>query len=340
MFRNKSDRLIHIDYIRGCAILLVIIGHYIQECFDSFSDHNSNAYSIFEVIYAFHMPLFFIISGYVIALKEPDLGNLKKIGIWLFKKGQLLIFPMFIWKGLIYPIVNHSDLTFLGLLDSLLHPFPLWFCQTLFFVFFGYVIFRYCHQKINNIIVQYVGLPFGIIISVILYTLIKVHTISFTEVMSLLLYTSFYYVGFIINKMPIVEKIVKENRLLQIFLFIVLIVCLYLYDFDASSMINKVYKYGASISLFLLASVCFSDIYLPKLLSKYLLKCSSHSLSIYCVHFLLIWDFIKISTDSVLVIITSSIIASLIISLIIIGFATLLSPLKYVSILMFGRVNK
>lgn len=48
-----GERLDHIDACKGIGILLVILGH-------------TNVPSIVHtIIYSFHMPLFFIISGYL-----------------------------------------------------------------------------------------------------------------------------------------------------------------------------------------------------------------------------------------------------------------------------------
>ena len=51
--KNQNCRLGYIDAIKGIGILLVLLGH------ASFSDAVTNA------IYLFHMPLFFVLSGYI-----------------------------------------------------------------------------------------------------------------------------------------------------------------------------------------------------------------------------------------------------------------------------------
>lgn len=50
---NKNDRIAWIDIAKGITIILVIIGHVVP--FDSATRN---------VIFSFHMPLFFILSGY------------------------------------------------------------------------------------------------------------------------------------------------------------------------------------------------------------------------------------------------------------------------------------
>ena len=51
-------RLVYLDSARGFAIILVVIGHLIQHNYAT-PFHND----IFEVVYSFHMPFFFFISG-------------------------------------------------------------------------------------------------------------------------------------------------------------------------------------------------------------------------------------------------------------------------------------
>lgn len=47
-----KERLVHIDVAKGIGILLVAFGHLVK-----FGSYTSN------VIYSFHMPLFFVLSG-------------------------------------------------------------------------------------------------------------------------------------------------------------------------------------------------------------------------------------------------------------------------------------
>lgn len=55
---EDNNRLIYLDYIKGIAVILVVFGH----C--------SEIYSLSKIICSFHMPLFFLISGYLIAYKD------------------------------------------------------------------------------------------------------------------------------------------------------------------------------------------------------------------------------------------------------------------------------
>ena len=60
-----TNRVVYLDVIRGFAILLVVIGHLIQYNYDCFLTN-----PIFNCIYSFHMPLFFFLSGYTVAIRD------------------------------------------------------------------------------------------------------------------------------------------------------------------------------------------------------------------------------------------------------------------------------
>lgn len=48
----------HLDVAKGVAIILVVVGHYVQV-----TDSQFDASALFRVIYAFHMPLFVVLAG-------------------------------------------------------------------------------------------------------------------------------------------------------------------------------------------------------------------------------------------------------------------------------------
>lgn len=54
------NRIASLDTAKGIAILAVILGHYFQE----FSPDKMN------IVYCFHMPLFFLISGYCLSINK------------------------------------------------------------------------------------------------------------------------------------------------------------------------------------------------------------------------------------------------------------------------------
>lgn len=85
IFYINPNRIDWIDVAKGIAILLVIIGHTVQ-----FGSATRN------VIFSFHMPLFFILSGYTFRLVDDFPAFLQR----LKKLIRHLIYPSLIVSGL------------------------------------------------------------------------------------------------------------------------------------------------------------------------------------------------------------------------------------------------
>lgn len=62
-----SQRVFWVDNLKGILIILVVAGHVLQSAIDMnmTSEYMDN---IFKWIYSFHMPLFFVISGFVYSI--------------------------------------------------------------------------------------------------------------------------------------------------------------------------------------------------------------------------------------------------------------------------------
>ncbi len=89
---NNNKRIEYIDALKGFAIFIVIWGHSLlnlKNGYDFF--HNP----VFEFIYSFHMPLFFMLSGFF--FRSSLKLNMKE---FFFKKSIQLLWPWIVW-GLI-----------------------------------------------------------------------------------------------------------------------------------------------------------------------------------------------------------------------------------------------
>ena len=65
------NRLVHIDFLKGLAIFLMVMGHALSwSMTDSGCPRTVDSWFVREVLYSFHMPLFMFMSGYVIDLKD------------------------------------------------------------------------------------------------------------------------------------------------------------------------------------------------------------------------------------------------------------------------------
>ncbi len=100
----KEERERLPDILRGFAIILVVLGHCIQEgSGERFSAETLYFYDrLYQFIYSFHMPLFMMISGYLSwgSMRRADTDE-KRIGL-LKKRVATLLFPIFLWTAIDY----------------------------------------------------------------------------------------------------------------------------------------------------------------------------------------------------------------------------------------------
>jgi len=94
MSGDAGGRLKYLDVAKGIGILLVIIGHCIPDASTPSGISEPIFAAMFKVIYSFHMPLFFFISGF---LTRP-MNNRREL---LKKRAQRLLVPYF-FVGLTY----------------------------------------------------------------------------------------------------------------------------------------------------------------------------------------------------------------------------------------------
>lgn len=113
------SRLQYIDNLKSFLIILVVLGHVIQNS-DSDFDHNI----VFRYIYSFHMPLFMCVSGFVCCRPILSWGIVKKRCVQLMLPFLSWAFVNACWTGSLSVLAK-----------NILHPdTALWFLWVLFFV--------------------------------------------------------------------------------------------------------------------------------------------------------------------------------------------------------------
>ena len=147
--RNRA-----LDSVKGIAVLLVVFGHYIPASSPDYWRWFAGSF-----IYSFHMPVFFIISGYLFGRGRQPLGP-RAVLRFSGKKAQRLMVP-FLCVAFLYLFIKLPAQFFFTMsmpvsLDSfwiLLEdpghfyaPF-LWFLETLFLIF---VLFVLLLQVVRN----------------------------------------------------------------------------------------------------------------------------------------------------------------------------------------------
>lgn len=181
--KMKKQRLYYLDALKGVLIILVILGHSIQF---QIKDYQHDV--LFRVIYSFHMPLFFLISGFLAHKGKYD-------GFLVKKRFVQCIIPFVSWAFL-SPIFESGVFDIERTIKVLTYPDNgLWLLYNLFFYCLVFNLSeRLSNQKFKQ---EYVLLT----ICVILYALMALlHTkLNVTQICW---YLPFFAMGYYIHKYP------------------------------------------------------------------------------------------------------------------------------------------
>jgi len=148
-----SKRIEYIDIARGIGILLVVMGH------NDFAVISPFAY---QVIYSFHMPLFFFLSGYFLKTAIPFFDFLKKRFNSLLKPYLFIIFIIY------FTSVSFEKMGFKTALQRIVKSLygagyyidwvQLWFLPHLFVVSLYAFLFFAIFGRWNNRYVRWIAL--------------------------------------------------------------------------------------------------------------------------------------------------------------------------------------
>lgn len=153
-----------LDFLKGAGICLVVLGHCITT---ALATSNNVLHIIKEIIYSFHMPLFFIVSGYIQGMRPYDIQKFRKFGL---NQARKYLLPYFAWSLTLYlfyyllktvdsriipenltlnPIGMFRDILFFRILTGNV----LWFVYILFIVtVVSYLIHSFMRNKYINLI--------------------------------------------------------------------------------------------------------------------------------------------------------------------------------------------
>ncbi|SVU21778.1 acyltransferase [Klebsiella pneumoniae] len=132
-------RQLWVDYAKGFGIILVVFGHVNRGLFNAGVSINTEVYhSLDNIIYSFHMPLFFFLSG--LFFIESISGKSKKK--FISGKFKSIFYPYAVWsilQGCIEVILSNytnSKTTLLSVLSFPFHPrAQFWFLYALLLIF-------------------------------------------------------------------------------------------------------------------------------------------------------------------------------------------------------------
>lgn len=136
-----SKREIWIDYIKVIACVLVVLGHFFQSMVKAEILPDNNLYQWFNItIYYFHVPLFFICSGYL----YQKYSCVRDFASWkdnVLKKAVALGIPYFVFSFATWALKTvfsgevNNHISGLGYTLFIQPTSPYWYLYVLFFVF-------------------------------------------------------------------------------------------------------------------------------------------------------------------------------------------------------------
>lgn len=202
-----SKRVDWIDAVKGVAIFCVVMGHVIANFFPSWRDALDNTPTSmywWTVIYSFHMPLLFFVSGYLFfSSRVTNGGDMLQT---YFHKAKPLVVP-FVMMGIVkYLIMNETD--------------SYWYLRTLFFYITIWMIYLTIKRKFD------IGLMMDISF-VVIVQLLSVYFISgrlennttlnpIFDFPHFLNYWIYFSMGVLVRKYNITDKLMFNERFVTI----------------------------------------------------------------------------------------------------------------------------
>lgn len=169
MENTSQKRLDYLDMVKGIGIFFVVLGHI---------EYISNPLRVW--ISSFHMPLFFIVSGLLMAIKDEPSRNFTES---VKKKARGIIIP-YLWFSLSYFIIDIFNVTILENID--MHTFivdqissltfygfsVLWFLPA---IFLANVFFLFMKKHLPDKIMYFALIILAMIAYVISFGITKIY---------------------------------------------------------------------------------------------------------------------------------------------------------------------
>ncbi|MGI2026838.1 acyltransferase family protein [Endozoicomonas acroporae] len=148
-----SDRSLWVDYSKAIGIVLVVYGHVARGVYNASIPVNVGVYTLVDsLVYTFHMPLFFFLSGLFFMNSLGRRGRLKLIS----SKIDTIVYPYLLWSliqgGVIVVLSSFTNnkVEASTLLTILWQPqWQFWFLYALFMIFvFSSILFNSSENRL------------------------------------------------------------------------------------------------------------------------------------------------------------------------------------------------
>lgn len=221
------ERKNNIDFIRGIMIILVLVGHSIHLMIEKSLIDASIGNIVYGIIYTFHMPIMFLISGYVFAINIDKTLN-EKAFPYIFKNFVSLYIP-YLFINFSYWIERYVAFNIFGI--SLNNELRLNVKSILELFYIGdgitWFLFSLLLVKISDFLIKKYCGDFGSIF--IFSILFWMQYLSSNKIIYYLSWGIFFEIGYMIKKNLFDEK----EKITKIIIFSI-IVALGMYQFVIS----------------------------------------------------------------------------------------------------------
>lgn len=267
-----NNRNITIDFIKGLLIYLVVLGHTLSGQYMAGISTNIEE-SLRFLIYLFHMPLFFFLSGYLIKTeklqKKYISEKIKYIGI------------LFLVSSLIYMFV-FSSVSFKSFVLLITSPYNhLWFLEVLIIYFFVIYLIKNLDYKMIlflTIILAIIGTGFRDLGSTIF------NQFGYKPIFRGMEYFIYFYLGYILRNQLINIKLLETKKV--IFLLVTSIVFLIINVNINIFQINFYISFAFGFVLFNILLIFFINNNLKiELKNNFIIEAGQASLFIYLWHY-------------------------------------------------------
>lgn len=327
-----EKRLDYIDKLRGFAILLVVMGHlYLPYTVQG------NSHPVAEMIYSFHMPLFFFISGYLCEITH----KIARIGYLNFvrKKVISLLIPYLFWIVAVIFLFTHKPITTFGDFILLFNFFPnklFWFMPVLFLIMLLYMLQYRLLQKKDS-------LARRLLFVIIVCGLLCILGVLLHEYFLLIyaIYVFSFLIGALVMKEESIQERILDNRCYG-GASLVLCVLWLIYPFDPNgrilySALNVLLTLLCSISAIIVFYNFFIKVSLCKPIDWFFSEMGRMSIVIYLTPLVMfpkgfIFDGLTVTTENLIILLVAIIQCLLAYSI-----GKFIYKIPYLRLIMYGK---
>ena len=267
-----------VDYAKGIGIILVVYGHVVRGLIKADIIHSDRYFQLIDqIIYSFHMPLFFFLSGLFFekSFLKKGAKNL------LFSKIDTIFYPYVLWSLIQGGIqvglstVTNGNKSFLDVLNIWEPQAQFWFLYSLFFIFCTCtIIFKLAQKKSPSILLS---------VCILAY-LVKEQINTHWFIDYIIDFLPYFILGVIFNRHRLIEKIGTIRLLLTCSILFCISQYLFHFIYGRSYGDNNLFSlYLAIVSIFFVSSLSY---FLQNIRLRYLDIIGRYSMEIFILHIL------------------------------------------------------